>query len=385
VSGPLRVVQVGAGAMGRAWLAAIQRSPDAELVGLVDLDRSVAEAALDVHGIDVPVAADAVELARRTGAEAVVDVTVPAAHLPVNLAALGAGLAVLCEKPVTPTVRDALVLAAAAEVSGALLMVSQSRRYYDALATLRARASELGPIGVLRTEFMKAPHFGGFREEMDDPLLVDMAIHGFDVARYILGSAPVRVSCQSFNPSWSWFRGDAVASALFEFEDGVRFQYLGSWVAPGLETSWNGSWRVGAQTGTATWDGEAEVVVHRETQEPERILVTPGPAESIDGSLADFVGAVRSGAAPSSGEIHENIPTLAMVEAAVRSAATGESVQIARFVDDAWREALATDLDDDHRAVMEAWGSASEHLGLRPRQARQEGEGDRHVAEAATR
>ena len=364
MSAPLRLVQVGAGAMGRAWLDAIARSNDAELVGLVDLDPSVAEAALAARGIEVPIAADAVELARRTGADAVVNVTVPSAHLPVNLAALDAGFAVLCEKPVTPTVRDALILTAAAEVTGTLLMVSQSRRYYAALATLRARAAELGTIGLLSTEFMRAPRFGGFREEMDHPLLVDMAIHGFDVARYLLGSAPVSVSCQSFNPLWSWFRGDAAATALFEFEEGVRFQYVGSWVAPGLETSWNGSWRIGGSDGTATWDGEDEVVVQSGSRGPERLVVAPAAAESIDGSLADFAHVVRSGGSPASGEIHDNVLTLAMVEAAVRSTASGTRVEIARLVDEAWQEALAARLAEDHRAAMRGWGSAAEHLGL---------------------
>jgi predicted dehydrogenase len=364
MSDPLRLVQVGAGLMGRAWLSAITRSADAELVGLVDLNPVAAETALAEQDVAVPIGADAVELARRTGAEAIVDVTVPNAHLAVNLAALDAGLAVLCEKPVTPTVRDALILAAAAEVTGKLLMVSQSRRYYAALAALRERASELGTIGVVNTEFMKAPHFGGFREEMDQPLLVDMAIHAFDVARYLLDGPPVGVSCRSFNPSWSWFRGDAAASALFEFDNGARYQYFGSWVAPGLETSWNGTWRVGGENGTATWDGEEELVVQVDPGAPERVVVPPGPAESIDGSLADFVRAIRSGGSPSSGEIHDNILTLAMVEAAVQSAATGDRVEIGRLVDAAWQEALRTDLRADHRAALEGWGSGSAHLAL---------------------
>jgi len=94
MTGPLRLVQVGAGVMGRAWVNAITRSADAELVGLVDLVPAVAEAALAETGLTVPIGSDAVALARRTDAEAVVDVTVPSAHLPVNLAALDAGLAV---------------------------------------------------------------------------------------------------------------------------------------------------------------------------------------------------------------------------------------------------------------------------------------------------
>jgi predicted dehydrogenase len=361
VSEPIRLVLVGAGAMGRAWIRAIDRSPDAELVGLADLDRGTAEEALAQRGRAVPISADAVELAHATGAAAIVNVTVPGAHLPVNLAALDAGFPVLCEKPITPTVRDALVLVAAAESTGRLLMVSQSRRYYAALDVLRERAAAMGPIGLLSTEFLKAPHFGGFREEMDHPLLVDMAIHSFDVARAVLGRTPERVDCRSFNPSWSWFRGDAAAEALFEFEGGARFQYFGSWVAAGLETSWNGSWRAGTSGGTVHWDGESAVQVQQGDEPVERLDVVPAHNESIDGSLAEFLGALATGATPS-GEIHANVLTLAMVEAAVRSADTRQTVEIAQLIDDARDEALATDLRPDLREVLASW--ASPHVRL---------------------
>ena len=351
-----RLVLVGAGAMGRAWIGAIERSTDADLVGLVDLDLAVARDAVAQHGLRVEIGTDVVEVARQTGADAVVNVTVPGAHLPVGLAALGAGLPVLCEKPVTPTVRDAVVLAAAARVSGRLFMVSQSRRYYAALDRLRDRAAGLGDLGLLTTHFAKAPHFGGFRDEMEHPLLVDMAIHAFDVARFLLGTLPVRVDCRSFNPSWSWFRGDAAATAVFEFEGGARFDYTGSWVSAGLETSWNGSWRLSGARGTATWDGEAQVVTQVGDDAAEVLEVTPGPAESIDGSLAEFLDVLRTGRTPS-GEIHENIFTLAMVEAAVRSSETGDSVDILALLDRAREDALATDLRPDLRAAIEEWPS----------------------------
>jgi predicted dehydrogenase len=350
MSEPIRLVLVGAGQMGRAWIHAIDRSPDAELVGLVDLDRGIAEEALAQRGAPVPIGADAVELARSTDAAAIVDVTVPAAHLAVNLAALDAGYPVLCEKPVTPTVRDALILTAAAESTGRLLMVSQSRRYYAALDVLRARADAAGGVGLLSTEFLKAPHFGGFWEEMDHPLLVDMAIHSFDVARAVLGTTPLRVDCRSFNPSWSWFRGDAVATAVFEFEGGARFQYFGSWVAPGLETSWNGSWRAGTAEGTVQWDGESTVLVQQGGLPVERIDVPPAHDESID----EFLRALTTGDLPS-GEIHGNVFTLAMVEAAVRSTETRRTVEISALIDEARDEALATDLRADLRTVLESW------------------------------
>src|SRR5207249_1292525 len=62
--------------------------------------------------------------------------------------------------------------------------------------------------------------------------------------------------CESYNPGWSWFAGDAVASAVIEFPSGARFVFNGSWCSPGQETSWNGRWRVSGERGTAVWDGD---------------------------------------------------------------------------------------------------------------------------------
>ena len=192
--GPLRVVLVGAGGMGKAWLATILADPAVELAGVVDLDLAAAEAALVAAGAaHVPTGRDAVEVAVRTGAQAIVNVTVPQAHHPVTTAALFAGFPVLGEKPVASTVAQGLSLAAASEVSGQPFLVSQSRRYNVHVEQFRAQAAVLGDLGSLSTEFFKAPHFGGFREDMAQPLLVDMAIHQFDLARYLLDAEPVSV------------------------------------------------------------------------------------------------------------------------------------------------------------------------------------------------
>lgn len=355
--GPLRLVQVGAGAMGRAWLGAIGENPDVELVGLVDLNVDAARASLADAGLSgVAVGASVAEVAAQTGAHAVVNVTVPAAHHPVNVEALFAGLPVLCEKPAAPTVAQALSLAAAAEASGELLMISQSRRYYPEIARLRSLTAELGEIGVATTEFFKAPHFGGFREEMAHVLLVDMAIHSFDAARYVLDADPVSVYCEEWNPGYSWFDGAANATAVFEFEGGARYVYTGSWCADGQETSWNGRWRVNGAGGTAVWDGDRmpqlqrlgdQAVVAAEPVDPS----APVAPREIAGSLAEFVAALRSGETPS-GEIHSNVHSLAMVEAAVRSAETGARVRIADVLAEGRREALAAEVRDDVRRAL---------------------------------
>ncbi|WP_309068986.1 Gfo/Idh/MocA family oxidoreductase [Microbacterium sp.] len=351
---PVRVVQVGAGGMGRAWLRTVAAEPDAELVGLVDLDVDVARTALADAGIEgVLVGANVTEVAAAAGADAVIDVTVPAAHLTVNTEALAAGLPVLCEKPAAPTVADALRQAAAAEMHGRLLMISQSRRYYAALDALRAEVAGLGAVGTVVTEFYKAPRFGGFREEMDHVLLVDMAIHAFDAARSVIGAEPVSVYCDEHNPSWSWYRGAANAHAVFTFSGGERYVYTGSWCAPGLETSWNGSWRVSAERGSATWDGAGRVAVETATGLRER-EIAGAPKEEIAASLAEFLACLRAGDEPT-GAARRNVHSLAMVEAAVISAETGRSVMLDEVFETALARAVDTEPDASVRAILQQW------------------------------
>ena len=290
------------------------------------------------------------EVAAATGAAAVVNVTVPQAHHPLNVQAMLAGLPVLCEKPAAPTVAQALSMAAVSEATGQLLMISQSRRYINALAQLRAASGELGGLGIITTEFFKAPHFGGFREEMEHVLLLDMAIHLFDAVRYVSGEEPLSVYCEEFNPGWSWYGGNAAASAIFEFTNGLRYIYSGSWCADRHETSWNGSWRVNGSRGTALWDGENTPVVDLAQGAPGS-LEERGGAEQIAGSLAEFVAAVRSGETPS-GEIHTNINSLAMVEAAVLSAESGARVLIADVLADAYSQALGDERNPEAREVL---------------------------------
>jgi predicted dehydrogenase len=354
---PLRVVLVGAGNMGRAWCAAIEADPDVELAGVADLDRPTAQAAADSTGRAVAVGTDAVELAAATGARAVVNATVPRAHHPVTAAALHAGLDVLGEKPVAETVAQALSLVATAQVTGRLFMVSQSRRWNPQLFALRAMAADLGAAGSLTTEFFRDPHFGGFREEMADPLLVDMAIHAFDAARFLLGAEPVSAYCETHNPPWSWYAGDAAATAVFAMDSGARYTYTGSWCSPGAQTSWNGEWRLSAERGSARWDGERDPVSD-----------TPGPRtpavptrSGIEAALRSFAEAVHTGTAPM-GEVHENVPSLAMVEAAVRSAQTGQRVLVDEVLAAAHRDALRSETRPDVRDALAGWSSVREVL-----------------------
>lgn len=355
----LRVVVVGAGGMGTAWAGTVQANPGVELVGLADIALDAArEAARKIGRPDVALGPDGVELARLTGADAIVNATVPAAHHPVTVDALTSGIAVLGEKPVASSVAEALSLAAAAQLTGRLFMVSQSRRYSRALRLFKRQLDGLGGAGILTVDFFKAPRFGGFRDEMASPLLLDMAIHQFDLARFLLDADPVAVVADEYNPGWSWYAGNAAATATFEMTGGARFVFSGSWCSPGFETSWNGSWRASAEGGTALWDGDGEPAA--DPARPDTGSVAD-PGAEIEGALREFVAALRTGAEPM-GRVHTNVMSLAMVEAAVAGATSGRRIRLDDLLAESYAATVSAERNPDVRAVLESWPSVREGL-----------------------
>jgi myo-inositol 2-dehydrogenase/D-chiro-inositol 1-dehydrogenase len=345
--------------MGGGWIRMLAGSPVARPVGVVDLDLDLAARAVRSAGLeDVPVGASIAEVAARSGAQAVIDVTVPQAHRAVNEDALRAGLPVLCEKPLAPTVAEALRQVALADVTGELLMVSQSRRYFRALAAFREAVGGLGDLGAVHAQFFHEDHEPGFREQMAHPLLVDMSIHHFDQLRYVTGLEPVSVRCDSWNPGWSWYAGHASATAEFELAGGARFSYAGSRCTPGLQTSFNADWHVYGERGAASWDGEQAVVADPGGTRPG----DPDGPEGIEGSLAEFVDALRTGRTPQN-EVRANVLSIAMVEGAIRSSELGgERVVIGDLLEEALAQALADERQEDVLAVLRGWTSAADGI-----------------------
>jgi len=353
------VVVVGAGAMGKEWLKMLALSPHAIPVGVVDLDLELAASAVSAVGLDgIAIGASVAEVAAASGAVAVVNVTVPQAHRIVNEQALRAGLPVLCEKPLSPTVSEALRQVALADLTGGLLMVSQSRRYFNHLAAFRDVVAELGALGTVNAQFFHEDHEPGFREEMAHPLLVDGSIHHFDILRYLTDDEPVSVRCTTWNPPWSWFAGDASATAEFELASGARFVYAGSRCTRGLETSWNADWSAYAERGAAAWNGDDVV---RADVEGVSFAIPDGP-EGIEGSLAEFVASLRAGTTPQN-EVRANVLSLAMVEAAVRSSELGgERVVITDLLEESLARAIADEQREDVAGILRSWNSAAEGL-----------------------
>jgi predicted dehydrogenase len=336
VASQFRALLVGAGGMGRTWAKNLAACEQVEFAGWVDiLPDAAAKAARDL-GIEVGYTDTDLERAlAQVRPDFLVDVSIPEAHHDVTLTALAAGVPVLGEKPMADTMERAREMVAASERAGKLYMVSQSRRYNAQLQAFRRLiAGQIGDLGILNADFYLGPHFGGFRDEMAHVLILDMAIHTFDAARYLSAADPVAVYCEEFNPPWSWYKGASSAVALFEMSNGIRFTYRGSWCAEGRMTSWESEWRAVGSNGTATWDGTnppvAEVVTQRGaffSEVEPRTTTVEDIQPSIAGSLRDFLHALETGATPM-GECHDNIKSLAMVFAAIESAQTGRRVNI---------------------------------------------------------
>jgi predicted dehydrogenase len=334
-----RALLVGAGGMGKAWAKNLHANESVELVGWVDIREGAAKAAADQLAIPLAFAGTDLDIAiERTRPDFVVDVTVPEAHREVTVRALQHGLPVLGEKPMAMNISDAKAMVRAAEMASKLYMVSQSRRYNANAQAFRTLMGSVGRLGMLYADFFIGAHFGGFRDDMESPLVLDMAIHTFDMARFLTGKDPVSVYCEEYNPHWSWYAGNACADCLFELEDGVRFNYRGSWCAEGRPTSWESEWRAVGEKGTVIWDGsttlEGELAATGEgfIRPVERIEIIADPIEEgIVGSLTEFLSALSTGERPN-GECHDNIKSLAMVIAAHESSKRKERVYISELL-----------------------------------------------------
>jgi len=337
-----KALLVGAGEMGREWARTLRQNDAVQLVGWVDIVPEVVQSAtleLDNGAVssDLYIGTDLAAAITRTQPDFVVDVTIPSAHCSVTTTALAAGLPVLGEKPMSATMEEALAMVAAADSAGKLFMVSQNRRYNPHMVAFKQLIQQqLGTIGIISADFSIGAHFTGFRAELAHPLLLDMAIHSFDIARFLSESDPVAVYCEEYNPHWSWFPGQAAAVAIFEFANGLRFTYQGSWCSEGNQTSWEASWRAVGTHGSALWNGftdpTAEIVTSFEgfsrTVE-QRQATMPGSdfRSGIGGALQDFLFALDTGNIPMN-ECHDNIKTIAMAIAAIESAATGRKVPV---------------------------------------------------------
>ncbi|MYZ38451.1 Gfo/Idh/MocA family oxidoreductase [Streptomyces sp. MnatMP-M17] len=154
---PLRIGMVGAGKISGAYLDTLERLDSVTLTVVTDLDPGRADAvAARVPG--VAVSGSVAELVARADVDAVLNLTIPAAHAEVALAALAAGRHVYGEKPLAATRAEADAVLAAAGAAGLRVGCAPDTVLGTGVQTAR-KAVDDGLIGtpVAATAFMTGP------------------------------------------------------------------------------------------------------------------------------------------------------------------------------------------------------------------------------------
>ncbi|OES46687.1 Gfo/Idh/MocA family protein [Domibacillus iocasae] len=334
-----KAVVVGCGGMANTWIDYIEAREDADIIALVDVNAEAAQSMAERRRLNVPCYTDLSEALADTGGNLVIDVTIPAAHKQVVTTALKSGYHVMGEKPLAETLQDGKEVVQTAEKTGKNYSVMQNRRYTKHIRTLQQLLIEnkIGQVGSIHADFFIGPHFGGFREKMDSPLLIDMSIHTFDQARFLTGADAVSVYCHEYNPPGSWYEGNASAVCIFEMSNGSIFSYRGSWCAEGHKTSWDADWRITGTNGSAIWDGEGPPVFEIKDPSKPSEFIHPVRTETAGtlwtgqeghaGCLDEMFAALKENRLAET-DCRDNIKSMEMVFGALESVKTGKKVTL---------------------------------------------------------
>jgi len=304
------------------------------------------------------------EALRKDGIEAVSIVTPNHMHAPVALAFMGAGIHVICDKPLTTTLEQAQKLKAAAGKSGRIFAVTHNYTGYPMVRQARemVQAGELGDIRVVQVEYPqdwlteKLEATGQKQAEWrTDPArsgaggcLGDIGTHAYNLADFITG-VPVQELCAELTTFVAGRRLDDNVQILLRYANGARGALWSSQVAPGNENglkirvygtkgglewiqtnpnylSWSPfgqQTRIIARGGAGTGPAAARVT-RIPTGHPEGYL--EGFA-TIYTELAAAIRAARKGAKPDPAvtfpTIDDGVKGIAFIEAAVASSKKG--------------------------------------------------------------
>lgn len=183
---PLRIAVIGAGRMGRTHLAALERSDHVAVAAVVE-PVAQARAELATHGYRTH--DDLAGLLDAGDVDGVLIAAPSDQHLELVRTLAGAGMPILCEKPVGVTATEAIEAGAAVGRAGIPFQVGYWRRFVPELRRLRERikAGELGEIlQVSCLQWDAEPPSAQFRAHSGG-IAVDMAVHELDQIRWLTG------------------------------------------------------------------------------------------------------------------------------------------------------------------------------------------------------
>ncbi|MBP1969348.1 putative dehydrogenase [Virgibacillus natechei] len=174
-------------------------------------------------------------------------------HAEIAIAAMEAGVHVLCEKPMAITTEECEAMIEASQKSNKLLSIAYHYRFTEAgqVAKQAVKADEIGAPLVTRAQAMrrrKVPGWGVFtnKDLQGGGSLIDYGCHLLDLSMWLLGDPePVEVMGTTYNTlsrspnqvnDWGafdheTFEVDDHVSAYIKFENDISLQFECSWAA----------------------------------------------------------------------------------------------------------------------------------------------------------
>ncbi|GAA3711763.1 Gfo/Idh/MocA family oxidoreductase [Sphingomonas cynarae] len=223
--------------------------------------------------------------------DAVAVVTPNHLHAPMAIAALEAGFAVLCEKPMAMNVAEAEAIAAAVEASGSQFALAFTYSGYPLIeeARLRVARGDFGAIRLVQVEYLQGwlslpIDTDGNRQAAwrTDPAragmggcLGDIGTHAFQLAEHVSGLSVELVSAD-IATHVPGRRLDDDVSALLRFAGGARGVLKASQVAAGEENGLR--LRIHGERGGLEWaQMEPNTLTLRWLDRPAEVVRTGGP------------------------------------------------------------------------------------------------------------
>jgi predicted dehydrogenase len=216
------------------WVELIKRSPNFQLVGAHDVSPEAIQRLTSRGYLDsCRTYRDVGEMLRQVECDAILVANPAEFHASTIEAAIGRGLHLLVEKPLTTDLAEASDLVARAEQAGLVLAVGQNWRCKDVGRLLHdtIQSGSLGRIGHIFFRYVRDrenPNYPPYIFAEEFPLLYAMGIHHLDLFRYILQDEYVKVSGHSFKPSWTMYQSDTGLNLFFRTSKNIAVVYTGT-------------------------------------------------------------------------------------------------------------------------------------------------------------
>lgn len=251
---PLRAGIVGTGGISDLHVGGYQAA-GAALVAVCDVDVDTARRRADAWGVP-QVYADAERMFAEAGLDVVSICTPVSTHHALVLAAVRAGLHVLCEKPIALDLAEAQEMIDAADEAGVVLQIGHQLRSDGAVARAR-RMIEDGVLGEIAFVRLRQAHDWGGADQVRPSFatrasggggtLLDNGCHLMDLARYLAGDAE-EVYARVATRRWPIELEDTSVVSL-RFASGALGTIENAWTATGWE---EGFWIYGSE-GSLEW------------------------------------------------------------------------------------------------------------------------------------